>query len=130
LEKAIVSAKSGDAIYLAPETYDQPLPWIENDIEIIGTGDKVELLSNKESGEVFLFVNCKSSVKLSNLTIKANHSLKHLIVVKSGRLVLEKCTIDCSQVTLAKPILVLSDGASIEKRDYTEVINNAHSDSE
>ena len=130
LQKAIVSAKSGDAIYLSSGAYNEPLSWIEKDIEIIGIDNDVELLSHQDSGDIFLFINCELSAKLSNLTIKATHQLNHLIVVKSGRLVLDKCKLDCNKMTMQKTILVVPNAASINMQNHTEVFNHSYSDTD
>lgn len=123
LAKAISCSKSGDAIYLSSGVYNEPLGWLEKDIDIIGMDEEVQLLSNTDAGDVFLFIDCAKTVKLANLTIRATNQLNHLIVVKRGKLQLDRVQLDCNNLTAEKAILIVAKTGSLEKK-FTEVINN------
>lgn len=120
LQKAIKVSNSGDCIYITGGIYCYPLSWIEKNIEIIGIDDNVELWSHSECGDVLLFFNTNDTVTLSNLKIKANHSLNHLIVVKCGHLILDFCTLDCNHQT-KKPIFTVAE-ASVQ-RNHCHITN-------
>ena len=115
LQKAIKVSNSGDCIYVSGGIYCYPFSWIEKNIEIIGIDDNVELWSHNECGDILLFFNSNGTVKLNNLKIKANHSLNHLIVVKSGNLIMDSCTLDCNHQT-SKPLITIGNG-KVEQRN-------------
>lgn len=122
LQQAITTAgTSGDVIFLTEGVYREPLPWLEKDLEIVGVDDDVTILSHVDSGDVLLFVDVPSTLKLTNLTIRATHSLNNLIVVKEGTLVLNRCKLDCANLTTGKAILV-ADKAVLKVDRFTSVI--------
>lgn len=123
LRKAIGVAHSGDIIYLSSGTYTEPLPWIEKEIEIIGIEENVILQSHQDCGNIFLFINSSTStVKLTNLIIRVECEVAHLIVVKTGRLLLNNCCMDCNNKILLKPIITIPDHA-IEMKHNTCLLN-------
>lgn len=122
MQQAITAAgTSGDVIFLTEGTYREPLAWLEKDLEIVGIDDDVTILSHVDSGDVLLFVDVPSTLKLTNLTIRASHSLNHLIVAKTGVLVLNRCKLDCASLTTGKAVLV-TDKAVLKMDRFTTVI--------
>lgn len=130
LKRAIQMAKSGDKIFVVPGVYQcETLPWIEDEIDIMGCGQNnadVVIQSSDSVGDIFL--TCKSnSVRISNLTFRASSDIQCILMVHSGNVFLNECVLDGTQgakntmIVLSKGKVIL-DGCNLIHADKSDGI--------
>jgi len=104
ISEAIAAARPGDRIIVRPGTYTEGLV-IDKPLEIIGDGDRAEIVVRAIGKPVILFQTTAGRVQ--NLTLRQDGGLWFGVDIKQGRLELEDC--DISSVMLA--CVAIHDGA-------------------